>query len=52
MEPVPTRSWEEAHVDLLIVDVALISFIVLVIGQIVMPERRSATVATKAAAAS
>lgn len=38
--------------DLLILDVALISFIVLVVGQIVMPEHRSATVATKAAAAS
>ena len=38
--------------DLLIVDVALISFIVLVVGQIVMPERRSATVTAETAAAS
>lgn len=52
LEPAPTRSWEEPHVDLLILDVALISFIVLVIGQIVMPERRSATVTAETAAAS
>ena len=37
--------------DSMIVDLALISFIVLVIGQIVMPERRSAAVMTETAAA-
>ena len=35
--------------DLVIVDVALISFIVLVVGQIMMPERRTAATATEAA---
>jgi hypothetical protein len=38
-------------VDLVIVDVALISFFVLVIGQIVMPERRSAAVTPETTAA-
>ena len=37
--------------DLLIVDVALISFVVLVIGLVAMPERRSAAVTAKTAAA-
>ena len=52
MEPAPTRSWEERLVDLLIVDVALISFIVLLISLVVMPERRSAAATAEAAAAS
>ena len=38
--------------DMLIVDVALISFIMLVIGLMVIPERRSAVVMTEVAAAS
>lgn len=37
--------------DLVIVDAALISFVVLVVGQIMMPERRSAAVKTETAAA-
>ena len=37
--------------DLLSVDVALISFIVLVIGLVAMPERRSAAVKAEVAAA-
>ena len=36
--------------DLVIVDVALISFILLVVGQIVMPERRSVAVKAETAA--
>lgn len=36
--------------DLVIIDAALISFLVLVIGQIVMPERRSAAVKAETAA--
>ena len=37
--------------DLLIVDAALISFIVLLIGLVVMPERRSTTVQAEPVAA-
>ena len=37
--------------DMMIVDLALISFIVLVIGQLVIPERRSTAAATETATA-